>query len=196
MLLLELWSFQDTTEKVVRPRLLSGCLRRKRSKTVPVDNSLLPPVDTPNYCSISKASFACTEREPKREKEAGQEEEQAITRSSEVKELSNGRPRTTVQPVRVSRSNNHSRYRNRQSREKKATQMLAIVLGEYCCRHELYKHPWHQANISRQHQSCGHIMDSLNSNIAETICAQDSKRIKLKKAIISGWEGWYYFFSC
>ncbi|XP_060756853.1 D(3) dopamine receptor [Neoarius graeffei] len=121
----------DTTEKVVRPRLLSGCLRRKRSKTVPVDNSLLPPVDTPNYCSISKASFACTEREPKREKEAGQEEEQAITRSSEVKELSNGRPRTTVQPVRVSRSNNHSRYRNRQSREKKATQMLAIVLGVF-----------------------------------------------------------------
>lgn len=133
----ELWSFQESTEKVVHPRLLSGCLRRKRLRTVPVDNSLLPPVDTPNYCSISQASFARTEPEPNREEEAGQEDERVTVRSCEVKEMSNGRARTTVRPARISQSNSQSRYRNRQSREKKATQMLAIVLGEYCCRHEL-----------------------------------------------------------
>ncbi|KAM9436546.1 D(3) dopamine receptor isoform 2-T2 [Clarias gariepinus] len=121
----------ESTEKVVRPRLLPGCLRRKRPKTVPVDNSLLPPVDTPNYCSLSQASFARTEPEPNREEEAGQEEEQATVRSSEVKELSNGRARTTVRSTRGSRGNNQSRNRNRQSREKKATQMLAIVLGVF-----------------------------------------------------------------
>ncbi|KAF7691686.1 hypothetical protein HF521_010653 [Silurus meridionalis] len=124
----------ESTEKMGRPQLLSGCLRRKRPKTVPVDNSLLPPADTPNYCSISQASFARTEPEPKCDEEVGQEEEeQATVRSSEVKELSNGRALTTARPRRVSRCNNQSRYRNRQSREKKATQMLAIVLGEFCC---------------------------------------------------------------
>ncbi|XP_046690167.1 D(3) dopamine receptor isoform X2 [Silurus meridionalis] len=122
----------ESTEKMGRPQLLSGCLRRKRPKTVPVDNSLLPPADTPNYCSISQASFARTEPEPKCDEEVGQEEEeQATVRSSEVKELSNGRALTTARPRRVSRCNNQSRYRNRQSREKKATQMLAIVLGVF-----------------------------------------------------------------
>ncbi|KAK2814894.1 hypothetical protein Q7C36_023160 [Tachysurus vachellii] len=121
----------ESTEKVARPRLLSGCLRRKRPKTVPVDNSILPPVDTPNYCSISQASFARTEPEPNRDEEARQEEEQATVRRSEVKEMSNGHARTAVRPTRVSRHNNQSRYRNRQSREKKATQMLAIVLGVF-----------------------------------------------------------------
>ncbi|KAG7317611.1 hypothetical protein KOW79_018646 [Hemibagrus wyckioides] len=116
---------------VARPRLLSGCLRRKRPKTVPVDNSILPPVDTPNYCSISQASFARTEPEPNRDEEARQEGEAATVRSNEVKEMSNGRARTAVRPTRVSRRNNQSRYRNRQSREKKATQMLAIVLGVF-----------------------------------------------------------------
>ncbi|KAF4075729.1 hypothetical protein AMELA_G00222260 [Ameiurus melas] len=121
----------ESTEKVVRPRLLPGCLWRKRPKTVPVDNSLLPPVETLNYCSISQASFAPTEPEPNHEEEAGQEEEQVTVRSSEVKEMSNGRACTTVRPARVSRSNNQTHYRNRQSREKKATQMLAIVLGVF-----------------------------------------------------------------
>ncbi|MBN3326687.1 DRD2L protein, partial [Atractosteus spatula] len=93
------------------PLLLSSCLRRKRQKTAPSENKLLPPPDLHNYCSISQASFARTENEP----EAGPK------RASEVKNLPNGETRITLRPA--------PRRRNMQLRERKATQMLAIVLG-------------------------------------------------------------------
>ncbi|XP_022538606.2 D(3) dopamine receptor isoform X3 [Astyanax mexicanus] len=122
----------ESTEKVVRPRLLSGCLRRKRPRTVPVENSLLPPMDMQNYCSISQASFARTEQEPNREEEEGREEDQVTVRSCEVKEISNGRTHTTLRPApRVTTRASQARYRSIHSREKKATQMLAIVLGVF-----------------------------------------------------------------
>uniref|UniRef100_W5M5U6 D(3) dopamine receptor n=1 Tax=Lepisosteus oculatus TaxID=7918 RepID=W5M5U6_LEPOC len=101
------------------PLLLSSCLRRKRQKTAPSENKLLPPPDLHNYCSISQASFARTENEP----EAGEELEGAggPKRASEVKNLPNGETRITLRPA--------PRRRNMQLRERKATQMLAIVLG-------------------------------------------------------------------
>lgn len=116
-----------------RPHLISGCLRRKRPRTAPVENSLLPPVDMNNYCSISQASFGRTEAEPNPEADPGREEEEeeepVVVMCCEVKELSNGRPHVAM-PTPKGLNNKPSRYRNRQSREKKATQMLAIVLGE------------------------------------------------------------------
>uniref|UniRef100_A0A4W4H6Y1 D(3) dopamine receptor n=1 Tax=Electrophorus electricus TaxID=8005 RepID=A0A4W4H6Y1_ELEEL len=122
----------ESTERVIRPKLLPACLRRKRPRTMPAENSLLPPVDMQNYCSISQASFVRTEQEPNREEEEGQEEGQVTLRSCEVKELSNGRTHTTLQqaprgPQRVT----PARHRSMHSREKKATQMLAIVLGVF-----------------------------------------------------------------
>nr|XP_015196686.1 PREDICTED: D(3) dopamine receptor isoform X4 [Lepisosteus oculatus] len=103
------------------PLLLSSCLRRKRQKTAPSENKLLPPPDLHNYCSISQASFARTENEP----EAGEELEGAggPKRASEVKNLPNGETRITLRPA--------PRRRNMQLRERKATQMLAIVLGVF-----------------------------------------------------------------
>ncbi|XP_036414215.1 D(3) dopamine receptor [Colossoma macropomum] len=122
----------ESTEKVVRPRLLPGCLRRKRPRTVPAENSLLPPVDMQNYCSISQASFARTEQEPNREEQEGREEDQVTMKSCEVKEVSNGCTHTTLRPApRVTMRTNQARYRSMHSREKKATQMLAIVLGVF-----------------------------------------------------------------
>ncbi|KAM3838128.1 D(3) dopamine receptor [Diretmus argenteus] len=112
-----------------KPNLLSGCLWRKCPRTGPVENSLLPPVNTQNYCSISQASGGRTELEQER----GEEEENtqpSARRSCEVKELSNGRTHTALRPLAHSYSS-QSRFRSMHAREKKATQMLAIVLGVF-----------------------------------------------------------------
>lgn len=105
---------------------------------------MLPPVDTQNCCSISHASCGPTEldleQEPGKEEAEGEEGEKEaaegsqcqqppIRMSCEVKDLSNGRTHTTVRPSYHSHALN-TRFRSMHAREKKATQMLAIVLGK------------------------------------------------------------------
>lgn len=118
-----------------KPSLLSGCLWRKRPKTGPVENSVLPPVDTQNCCSISHASCGRTELDLEQERgeeeaEGNKHEQPPVRMSCEVKDLSNGRTHTSLRPVPHSHTNN-PRFRSMHAREKKATQMLAIVLGEW-----------------------------------------------------------------
>ncbi|KAK2886504.1 D(3) dopamine receptor isoform X2 [Channa argus] len=116
--------------------LLSGCLWRKHPKTGPVENSVLPPVDTQNYCSISHASCGRTELDLELEQgdgeagESNQNEQHPVGLSCEVKDLSNGRTHTSLRPMPHCHTNN-TRFRSMHAREKKATQMLAIVLGVF-----------------------------------------------------------------
>eukprot|EP00066_Takifugu_rubripes_P004535 XP_003967971.1 PREDICTED: D(3) dopamine receptor [Takifugu rubripes] len=121
-----------------KPSLLSGCLWRKRPKTGPVENSMLPPVDTQNCCSISHASCGRTELDLEQERgeegeevaEGSQREQPPVRMSCEVKDLSNGRTHTSLHPAYHSHTLN-TRFRTMHAREKKATQMLAIVLGVF-----------------------------------------------------------------
>ncbi|KAM8881228.1 D(3) dopamine receptor [Synchiropus splendidus] len=117
-----------------KPNFLSGCLWRKRPKTGPVDNSM-PPVDTQNYCSISHASCGPTELDLDQEQREdaaanGGNAQPPVRMSCEVKDLSNGRTHTSLRAVPHSFTSNQ-RFRSMHAREKKATQMLAIVLGVF-----------------------------------------------------------------
>ncbi|KAF7213858.1 D(3) dopamine receptor isoform X2 [Nothobranchius furzeri] len=118
-----------------KPSLLSGCLWRKRPKTGPVENSVLPPVDMQNYCSISHASCGRTELDLEQERgeqdtdDNNEAEHPPVRMDCEVKDLSNGRTHTSLRPM--SHSLASTRFRSMHAREKKATQMLAIVLGVF-----------------------------------------------------------------
>lgn len=98
---------------------------------------MLPPVDTQNCCSISHASCGRTELDLEQERgeegeevaEGSQREQPPVSMSCEVKDLSNGRTHTSLRPAYHSHTLN-TRFRTMHAREKKATQMLAIVLGE------------------------------------------------------------------
>lgn len=85
-------------------------------------NNLLAPVDLQNDCSVSHTSFARTENEVDGAEEMRETISQLPKRSSEVKNLPSGKTRIALWPV--------PKRRNRQVRERKATQMLAIVLGK------------------------------------------------------------------
>ncbi|XP_062235590.1 D(3) dopamine receptor [Platichthys flesus] len=119
-----------------KPNLLSRCLWRNHPKTGPVENSGLPPVDTQNYCSISHASCGRTELDLEQERgereaeETHQDEQASVRMRCEVRDLSNGRTHTALRQLPHLHTNN-SRFRSMHAREKKATQMLAIVLGVF-----------------------------------------------------------------
>uniref|UniRef100_A0A674D7B6 D(3) dopamine receptor n=1 Tax=Salmo trutta TaxID=8032 RepID=A0A674D7B6_SALTR len=105
-----------------------------RPRMAPVENTLLPPVDIQDYCSISHASCCHTEHDRAEEEVAKEKESIPVQRSCEVKELSNGRIHTVLRPAPHSQSltsQQQHRVRSMQNREKKATQMLAIVLGVF-----------------------------------------------------------------
>ncbi|XP_058884401.1 D(3) dopamine receptor-like [Acipenser ruthenus] len=113
----------ENTEEPVHVNLhsITSCLKLKKQKAVPSENNLLAPVDLQNDCSVSHASFARTENEVDGEGEMRETISQLPKRSSEVKNLPSGKTRIALWPV--------PKRRNRQVRERKATQMLAIVLG-------------------------------------------------------------------
>lgn len=95
-------------------------------------------MDTQNCCSVSHASCGRTElgleqeheEEEEEEAESSKQEQPPVRMSCEVKDLSNGRTHASLRPALHSHAIN-PRFRSMHAREKKATQMLAIVLGEW-----------------------------------------------------------------
>ncbi|XP_061883618.1 D(3) dopamine receptor [Entelurus aequoreus] len=109
-----------------KSRLLSGCLWFQGPKTGPGENSAPPPVTTQNYCSISPAS--CGRTEPDLDQERGHQMAEVSHKvrgeAVRVRDITSRSTLTTLGSTNIS----SSRLRSMHAREKKATQMLAIVL--------------------------------------------------------------------
>ncbi|XP_069491999.1 D(3) dopamine receptor isoform X2 [Ambystoma mexicanum] len=118
---------------------ISSCLKlNTSSRDMSPEKKLLGRLDLQNYCSLSHTSFARTENEEEEEgeEEEGEEEEEitapvgaSVPRyplprlDMEVRSLPNGR---TMASLKWS-----PKRRSLQMRERKATKMLAIVLGVF-----------------------------------------------------------------
>uniref|UniRef100_A0A8C4X333 D(3) dopamine receptor n=1 Tax=Erpetoichthys calabaricus TaxID=27687 RepID=A0A8C4X333_ERPCA len=96
---------------------------RIQPTTGPPDNTFLTPLELPNCCIISQASFAKSEVQDEGAEPVKESVGQLAKRASEVLNLPDGKTQISLRPS-VKRRSLHIR-------EKKATQMLAIVLGVF-----------------------------------------------------------------
>uniref|UniRef100_A0A3Q3W4T7 D(3) dopamine receptor n=1 Tax=Mola mola TaxID=94237 RepID=A0A3Q3W4T7_MOLML len=108
-------------------------MRRKRIAFGQASGKVQPGSTLP----ISHASCGPTELDLEQERgeeaeeaEGSKHEQRPVRMSCEVKDLSNGRTHTSLRPVTHSHTSN-PRFRSMHAREKKATQMLAVVLGVF-----------------------------------------------------------------
>uniref|UniRef100_A0A8C9Z3C0 D(3) dopamine receptor n=1 Tax=Sander lucioperca TaxID=283035 RepID=A0A8C9Z3C0_SANLU len=93
--------------------------------------STLPHLQVKDHASCGRTELDLEQERGKEEAEENSQSERAPVRMScEVKDLSNGRTHTSLQSMALSHINS-SRFRSMHAREKKATQMLAIVLGVF-----------------------------------------------------------------
>ncbi|NP_001279680.1 D(3) dopamine receptor isoform X1 [Callorhinchus milii] len=97
------------------------CLKLNKQKDLSSKTETITPVEIPNYYSVSQTSIAKTENgiaETERKSNCAM-----VRHASEVKQLPGGKTRTSLKPILMRRS--------LQLRERKATRMLAIVLGVF-----------------------------------------------------------------
>ncbi|XP_051782613.1 D(3) dopamine receptor, partial [Erpetoichthys calabaricus] len=102
---------------------IATSLRLRKQTTGPPDNTFLTPLELPNCCIISQASFAKSEVQDEGAEPVKESVGQLAKRASEVLNLPDGKTQISLRPS-VKRRSLHIR-------EKKATQMLAIVLGVF-----------------------------------------------------------------